>query len=1293
MEKILKKFHQRLANISTKNKSLVLLQLTKRLFIDLHSFHFLQKKSSFSILETVLSASKKTVLTTLLDPRDGQANAMSEQLKTILKTHQVILEERGSHDLSIGFPFVTGKFVDGTVVRAPLLFIPVQIWIENNHWYLSRKPDSSIRFNRDFLLAYAFRNQLSVPETLLEATFDDFPSEILPFLTQLYAFFNESVLEINFNRELFEQQLHFFERKTGEELKQNFDVGLLKLFPEAILGFFPLHSSFLAADYSYLLNQTEAFLTIEDHFKSEDNAPEKIREESLFLGFPVDASQEEVIREVKKGKSLVVIGPPGSGKSQLISNLITDFTSRGKKVLVVCQKKAALDTVTSRLTQIGLAPFTAQIHDINTDKTHIFNKLRFQINKINEYEEANKQLDSLALDKQFTWTSRRIQQIETELEVFKKALFDTSYCGKSIKELYLDARNTSISTFESDLFSEFRADDLSIFLEKIHAFVFFRNQIDAADKHALFYRYLYKNQPNEWTSTTDNELIQQVQLYADAFKRFQDFVHEKDIHFDVELPLFLHNWTQDIQKADSRIREAVFHYYKKDKPLITSELKKRIRTFLSVSETVPILEKGQVILSKELLDSLAYACSKAEKRANFSLGKLFFKWVNRSEYAILSEWLPKKWETDNFQKLRERIDLTYSYHSIYQEITGKILLFKPISIADFQCVLDAEKIRNQCKKKVQLADQKSTHTLISSFNTLADLLTWTTKLVDVKEEWERVKVANYLLTAEQRTYIEENNVYDIQKTMSLYLPWVAELHRIANTLKNNELALLERVDDVSEPSRWVENLRQSWSRYWIQRIERQVPILQGVTSKKIDYLENELQTLIATKETISQDKIRLSLREQCCEALEKNRLNHVVSYRELGHQVGKKRQTWPLRKLLDKFSDEIFKLIPCWLATPEVAAGLFPIQSQQSLFDLVIFDEASQCPVEQGLPLILRGKQTVVTGDPKQLPPFDLYQTRIEQDSEDNVLLEVESLLDAATFLFSQLQLNGHYRSQSIELIQFSNQHFYDNKLELIPDYQLFKNKEKTLFYQKVTGVWQNNQNEIEAESVLHLIHEKWTEDSTQSIGVITFNHAQAQLIEKKLEKLALPSHFVRVKNIENVQGDEFDIVIFSVGYAPNTEQKMAYHFGSLSVLGGEKRLNVAITRARKQLHVVSSILPTELHVEQTKNEGPKLLKAFLAYVLEVTSDEYVCISTPAQNTLAHLLVQEETHMSGSPFPFSDLIIREDEGDTSLILTDDHLYYSMKSIKQAHGYFPRLLRQKNWTFTRKWSRNLYKIIH
>ena len=175
---------------------------------------------------------------------------------------------------------------------------------------------------------------------------------------------------------------------------------------------------------------------------------------------------------------------------------------------------------------------------------------------------------------------------------------------------------------------------------------------------------------------------------------------------------------------------------------------------------------------------------------------------------------------------------------------------------------------------------------------------------------------------------------------------------------------------------------------------------------------------------------------------------------------------------------------------------------QAGLFDLVIFDEASQCYAEYGLPAAYRGRQIVVTGDSKQLPPNDLYRVRFEENTDEEdwpVALEIESLLDLAAQSLTQRQLTGHYRSSSLDLIDFSNQYFYKNTLRLLPNFRQVNDAEPGIRYLHVDGIWENNTNPIEAERILELVRE--LSESTLSVGIVTFNFHQQQWIQELLEQ------------------------------------------------------------------------------------------------------------------------------------------------------------------------------------------------
>ena len=398
---------------------------------------------------------------------------------------------------------------------------------------------------------------------------------------------------------------------------------------------------------------------------------------------------------------------------------------------------------------------------------------------------------------------------------------------------------------------------------------------------------------------------------------------------------------------------------------------------------------------------------------------------------------------------------------------------------------------------------------------------------------------------------------------------------------------------------------------------------------------------------------------------------------------------------MEAYSDELFKLIPCWMASPESVSAMF--EMKEGLFDLVIFDEASQCFAEYGIPAIFRGKQIVVAGDSKQLQPNDLYQIRYEEDLSDEPILEIDSLLDLAAQHLSQTLLMGHYRSQSLDLIGFSNKFFYKNSLHLLPHYEQISRNEPAINYIKVEGIWEKNTNEREAQKVVDLVAELQQISPEKSIGVVTFNHKQAELIELRItnEELRIKPFTnaqFSVKNIENIQGDEFDIVIFSVGYATDINGRLLMNFGTLNQTGGENRLNVAVTRAIEKIYIVSSILPNQLNVENAQNEGPKLLKKYLEYALAVSNGEFLHETNLPESFRTDWFLKEQLKKRNSQYiselPFADLTVKSsNEKYESLILTDDDLYFEGISPKESHAYLPMNLRAKGWKFERIWSRN------
>lgn len=1296
MKNILKSYLKRLTNLTARNRSLVLLRLSKRQFIDLHSLNFLLNKPSFNIVEQLIEQQKGIPICEFLDPRNERSNEKSKQLTQISRTEKLIVEERGAEDLYVGYPMVKGKFSDGTVVRCPLLFFPVsltqKIVQKKNVWSLEQR-DSGVTFNRSLLLAYVHFNNVKLPDEWLDFTFDEFSKNSLEFRTELYETIKKSPLEINFNPDLFQNQLIDFQDIKKSDLDSEERNGELKLYPQAVLGIFPQAGSYIATDYETLLEDAEKLPSnFTDFFVEKyDETTRIIREEEFLLPLPVDASQEKVIEEAKRGKSLVVQGPPGTGKSQLIANLIADFTARGKRVLVVCQKRAALDTVYERLAPLGLAPFMALIHDFKNDRKTLFSKISDQIENIENYENFNSGIDSVLLDREFTTICREIDRTTRELDELKTALFDEQIAGKSIKEIYLllavySSKPELLNL--SELYYFFRLNETSDFLRKVKQIEQYQKHLDDNSSAANFWKN--RKEATHWTSAQLPVLSKAIKTIQQVFEDFQQYVKPQ---FTQSLSLLNlpESFEKDIILAQNEIADnetgVYFSQFHKNPAwkahFIDSELLQGFITELYAIKKLPAFYENT--LNPTYLNML----KDAQKNTASFFRK--FAWLNFSKHS-------QAWK--QFSQLYHVEFTTETVEHNIQEITNAER-FSEIKnlLANYEILIPKNaKEAAQKLEKILLTKQlfESTKTTFSGSKLIEiedsqvfqQNCTFLLQLITESKHLINSESSN--LSAEQIRLIEQTNESSpLVEYLKISFDYLIENDQLLASFSTTERRLLE-LATTQHTGQIAERIEHNLLSHWANHIEAQHPILRGVSTLKVKQLEADLQLNIQKKQEVCRAIVLVKLREKTYQNLTKNRLGNLTTYRELGHQVTKKRQLWSIRKLVENFADELFPLIPCWLASPETVSAVFPIT--QDAFDLVIFDEASQCYIEHGLPAALRGKQVIIAGDNQQLQPSDLYQVRYEDEQEDaEPLLEIDSLLDVASQYLPQRLLRGHYRSKSLDLISFSNQHFYNNKLLLLPDYKSINQNKPHIHYLKTEGIWDNNVNETEAQKVIEVIQEI---DENLSIGVVTFNYKQAELIDKLLRETSNFRPNIRVKNIENIQGDEFDVVVFSVGYAPNKSGKLLMNFGTLNQQGGENRLNVAITRAKTEIYVVASIYPSQLSVDNSQNPGPKLLRDYLQFALDVSEEKFIpqpYQSNGFQNThtLKSYLINQSLKSDYKltvELPFADLTLVKNEVYESLILTDDALFYDSPSSKDAHGYLPLLLKQKGWKFERKWSR-------
>jgi hypothetical protein len=1320
VKNILHSYLRRLTNLSGNNRSLVLLRLQAEQLMDLHEVNQLNGFPSFEVLKALIGG-KTIKLCQVLDSRVEYNNEVSKKLKKIQRADSFLFEERGSNDLHIGWPFVRGKFSDGTLVRCPLLFFPVTLSQENNGWYLQLRQQAGITLNKSFLLAYSFYNKVTLEEELVDISFEDFNTDSTVFRTQLYQLLKEK-LEINFNPDNFRDELIPFQQFKKEDFDIKHRNGELKLFPEAVLGIFPQAGSQLVPDYLRLIEEN-SILDLEEFFLNknlpvgEEHGLERIlvhqnlKEEKLHTPFTIDAYQENAIKAVKTGQSIVVQGPPGTGKSQLICNLMADAVASGKRALLVCQKRAALDVVYNRLQEKKLGDFVGLVHDFRNERKAIYSKIARQIDSIEDFKTFNRSMDVIQMERRFFQVCRSIDRISEEFEEFKETLFNDQECGLSVKELYLTSEIQGDSINIRQEYQHFPFTTLPQFLKTLRQYATYADVFEQPE-------YLWRNRVS-FSGYQLNEL-KEIERVIKDIPEFQKALQEKIANL-IGIKL-------NIEDADSfRAREddvlgmiallktdVIFRYMQamaEEKDNETSFL-----WFTNVERVLLNCFSGAGAETSLAADQLGKFQEALQKKMNaqrnlfrFFRWKMFSKdkqWIND---VLDANGLPKN--KKGLRTLEERIDNRLNLEHHLTAVKQKAWLIE--LPADY----------DEVKLKTWFTRQKLAMRAKLIFNTLREIKEGVQPKKYIRQDFIRVinglldavgvlkdKKAHWLkhITVFQLRHLigDPEREADYLKVLRRDFESLCDFDHIRENLAVHEKDTVNKLHEkIGEwnAARMEGLLQNSLRLAWIEHIEAKNPDLRSVSSRKMEKQREELIALVDEKQKLSHDILLLRARERVYENLEYNRLNNRVTYRDLYHQVTKKKKIWPLRKLITDFQHEIFNVMPCWMVSPEATSAIFPMNE---IFDLVIFDEASQCFSERGIPAMYRGKQIVVAGDDMQLKPNELYQTRWEEDG-DHPDLEVDSLLDLAKRYLPTVHLQGHYRSQSLELIDFSNKHFYEGRLQLLPDRNILNLQEPAIEYQQVEGVWENNTNSVEALAVVERVMNLLASDPGKQIGVVTFNSPQQNLILDLLEErfakdgATLPPTLF-VKNIENVQGDEKDIVIFSVGYAPEKQKKkMNMQFGSLNMPGGENRLNVAVTRAREKIILICSIQPEQLHTEDLKNEGPRLLKKYLEFAREVNERRFnptVYPNGKQQSTwyLNHQIKSwgeekfPEFKFEVNRMPLADLHIRNENAYLGLVLTDDMHYYSSLSEKDFFAYMPALMARKNWDYHYVFSRNLWQ---
>ncbi len=435
-----------------------------------------------------------------------------------------------------------------------------------------------------------------------------------------------------------------------------------------------------------------------------------------------------------------------------------------------------------------------------------------------------------------------------------------------------------------------------------------------------------------------------------------------------------------------------------------------------------------------------------------------------------------------------------------------------------------------------------------------------------------------------------------------------------------EMGLKEYIDHVEnmhiDAKSIVPVFQKRFFNLWLDSVLPEYPEVANFRRRNQEYIIREFKRLDKMQFSIARSRIRAKLINGLPS------LDHFTTGVDeisiLKRELNKQRRIMPIRRLFREIPNLILTLKPCLMMSP-LSVSLF-LEADTYSFDTVIFDEASQVCTENAVGAILRGKQVIIAGDSKQLPPTNFFTTTMsdndfdepEEDDAYNDSSAYESVLDEAALL-PERTLLWHYRSRHEHLIAFSNAKIYKGNLITFPS-NIEKAPDIGVEYTYVPdGCYDRGGrkgNVIEAEKVVDLIFEHLEKYPDRSLGVITFGEVQQLAIDtilrrRRMEEQKFEHFFAEdrqeaffIKSLENVQGDERDTIIFSIGYAKDMSGVMRMNFGPLSRIGGERRLNVAITRAKYNVKLVGSILPTDINVERISADGPKLLRTYIDFAI-----------------------------------------------------------------------------------------------
>ncbi|PHV13518.1 DUF4011 domain-containing anti-phage protein Hhe [Chitinimonas sp. BJB300] len=505
---------------------------------------------------------------------------------------------------------------------------------------------------------------------------------------------------------------------------------------------------------------------------------------------------------------------------------------------------------------------------------------------------------------------------------------------------------------------------------------------------------------------------------------------------------------------------------------------------------------------------------------------------------------------------------------------------------------------------------------------------------------------------------------------------------------------------------------------WARQLLEQQPELSQFSGKEQDAVRSRFAEIDHELKRLQCEQIAWTIdQHKVPEGVNSGRVKERTELALLEHEITKQRRHEPIRVLISRAQGALQALMPCFMMSPMAVAQYLPAGKVK--FDLVIMDEASQVRAEEALGSFARGKQVVVVGDPKQLPPTNFFARQgsdeIEEDQDLSMAQSAESILDAAMPLFKLRRLRWHYRSRHESLIAFSNHAFYDDNLVIYPSPHQESVEFGVKFVRVPSGRFIEQRNIEEAQTVARAVEHHILHSPNESLGVVTMNIKQKEQIERMLEERSKENFTLRealernratgeplfIKNLENVQGDERDVIYISFTYGPmEVGGRVPQRFGPINGADGWRRLNVLFTRAKKRMHAFASFDATDLLLTGTATKGVRALRDFLDFAetgrmprqAETARAPDSDFEVAVIDMLALHGYECEPQVGVAGF-FIDLAVRDPLKPGRYLMgieCDGASYHSAKSARDRDRLRQSILEQLGWKIRRIWSVDWYR---